>query len=710
VMGRELLDHHRELLEASVISPEVIAARGYWTATRKAELEQLGFARYQRIVPSLVVPIRDVRGRVVNYQARPDQPRIESNGRPCKYESPAGIPPTLDVPPHAAGALGRAHAPLWVTEGARKADSAVSAGLCCVSLPGVWSWAKRLNGDARQVLPDLQRVKLEDRKVVLAFDSDVMAKPQVHKALEALHAYLVSQGALVRFLYLPELEAGEKTGLDDFLARHAVEELWRHVEGELRAPPESKEKHAPALPTAMLLAAVEKLLRRYVHFPDDHGPAALALFVLHTWAVDAFRVTPYVYVKSPQKRSGKTRTLEALELVCRSPLRAASITEAALYQAVEVLRPTLLIDEVDAIFTSKSERAEALRGVLNAGNARGAKVIRGAQDGVPQISETFCCKVLSGIDTGKLPDTIRDRAIVIGLERKKRTEAVERFRVDDIADQLDKLRIRLEDWAAAETETLAGYRCEPLAAISERLEEAWEPLLAIAETAGGKWPERAREAARALAKGTEDVEDHGEILLAALKRIFGDHDAAFTANIVTALNENDELPFGAYRRGDGIDGRRLAAMLRPYGVRPGSVRIGETHKKGYLAEHLDDVWERYLPADGVRARDPGGEAGQAGQAGHPADRAESAGTTSGTEAGQIALVPDREPPCGTEAGQPEPALESQNPDAVPVVPVVPDEVQPSVRARSLGRCGTCGGALERGINTLWCVACSRAAS
>jgi Protein of unknown function (DUF3631)/Domain of unknown function (DUF3854) len=629
VSHHDLADQHRQLLEDSAVSTEVAAERGYWTATRKAELETLGFKRYQQTVPALVIPFRDARGRIVNYQIRPDQPRIGDNGKPVKYESPAGIVPTLDVPPRCRDRLHSPHSPLWISEGARKADAATSAGLCCVSLPGVWSWVKRLNGDARQVLPDLQRVKFEDRKVIVAFDSDVMVKPQVHKALEAFNTYLLSQGAIVSFCYLPELEPGVKCGLDDFLAAHPVEELWQYVEGGLRPAPEPKEKRKPALPAAVLLGAVEKLLRRYVHFPDDHGPTALALYVLHTWAIDAVRVTPYIYVKSPQKRSGKTRTLEALELVCRSPLRAASITEAALYQAVEALRPTLLIDEVDAIFTQKNDRAEALRGVLNAGNARGAKVVRGTQDGSPQISETFCCKVLSGIDTGKLPDTIRDRAIVIGLERKKRTELVERFRVDDIADQLDQLRERLEDWAAADREELADYRCETIAAISERLEEAWEPLLGIAALAGGAWPQRARQAVQALAAGAEDPgEDHGPLLLAALKDIFAKHgqecDVMFTEDICAKLNEDDELPFGGYRKDQGINGRGLSAKLKPYGIKPKNVRIVGDQSKGYRREWFLELWERYVcaeeaaevpsqashrpttPANPVVERDPGG--------------------------------------------------------------------------------------------------------
>src|SRR5687768_3450685 len=136
-MTRELVEHHRELIQASAISPDVATERGYWTATTKAELEVLGFSRAQRNVPALVFPIRNARGEVVNYQIRPDTPRINEQGKALKYESPAGMPPTLDVPLRCREQLRSPHVPLWITEGARKADAAASAGLCCVSLPGV---------------------------------------------------------------------------------------------------------------------------------------------------------------------------------------------------------------------------------------------------------------------------------------------------------------------------------------------------------------------------------------------------------------------------------------------------------------------------------------------------------------------------------------------------------------------------------------------
>jgi hypothetical protein len=265
--------------------------------------------------------------------------------------TPAGATLALDVPPRCRELLRSPRAPLWITEGARKADAAATAGLCCVSVPGVWSWAKRLNREARTVLPDLQRIALDGRKVVVAFDSDAMVKSSVRAALEALVGYLASQGASAYCAYLPELEPGAKTGLDDFLTSHyGVEDLWDTVEAELRPPPVQQRKRKPALPTARLLAYSENVLRMHVRFPNDgrHERTTLALYTLHTWAAEHADTTPYLYVKSPQRQSGKTRLLEVLELVCREPVRASSVTEAAIFQAIEAWRPTLLIDEVDA--------------------------------------------------------------------------------------------------------------------------------------------------------------------------------------------------------------------------------------------------------------------------------------------------------------------------------------------------------------------------
>src|SRR5262245_40356731 len=109
-----------------------------------------------------------------------------------------------------------------------------------------------------------------------------------------------------------------------------------------------------------LLDAIVAFIRRWVVLSPEQA-AAVALFVVFTHTVDAFGVAPYVHASSPTKRSGKTRLLEVLELLVASPLRAAAMSEAALFRSLAEISPTLLFDEVDAIFSPKARDREDLR-------------------------------------------------------------------------------------------------------------------------------------------------------------------------------------------------------------------------------------------------------------------------------------------------------------------------------------------------------------
>ncbi|MDP9363543.1 MAG: DUF3854 domain-containing protein, partial [Chloroflexota bacterium] len=232
-----LLPHHAALIADSAIAPGVARDRGYRSVEVRAELKRLGFGDAQCRVPALLVPVRDVSGEIATYQIRPDEPRV-SDGKPIKYETPARSRMVLDVPAAARARLGNPSAPLWVTEGARKADSAVSFGLCCVALLGVWNWRGTNDDGGKTALPDWEQIALNGRDVYLVFDSDVATKPPVHAALARLKALLESRGASVLIVYLPADAGGAKVGLDDYLAAgHGVDDLLALASCELRGAP-----------------------------------------------------------------------------------------------------------------------------------------------------------------------------------------------------------------------------------------------------------------------------------------------------------------------------------------------------------------------------------------------------------------------------------------------------------------------------------------
>jgi putative DNA primase/helicase len=234
-----LLPQHAALLRASGISKEVSAARGYRSARTAADLAALGFRGAQgRLAPALAIPIRTPDGRLAFWQLRPDTPRTNGDGKPARYEVMAGARLVLDVPPSVNGQLRDPKVPLWVTEGARKADAAVSRGLCCLDLVGgVWGWRGSNEEGGKTALADWEAVALNGRTVYLAFDSDATTKREVHAALARLKAFLESRGAGVRVVYLPAGTDGAKVGLDDFLAAgHTVKELLELATEDLRPP------------------------------------------------------------------------------------------------------------------------------------------------------------------------------------------------------------------------------------------------------------------------------------------------------------------------------------------------------------------------------------------------------------------------------------------------------------------------------------------
>jgi Protein of unknown function (DUF3631) len=235
--------------------------------------------------------------------------------------------------------------------------------------------------------------------------------------------------------------------------------------------------------SAVLLDDVRRFIRRFVVL-DNAQADAITLWASHTHVFDAFTCTPYLAITSPEKRSGKTRLLEVLELLVRKPLPTANISDAALFRAIDSNKPTLLVDEVDGIFGSKSREREELRGLLCAGFRRGAVAHRmgGTNNTTLQTFQVYSPKAFAGIGDC-LPDTILDRSIPIRLKRRTRDEEVERFRLRDVQAEGDELRDRLADWLEPNRDHLAAARPDLPEELDDRAQDVWEPLLAIADLA-----------------------------------------------------------------------------------------------------------------------------------------------------------------------------------------------------------------------------------
>lgn len=87
-------------------------------------------------------------------------------------------------------------------------------------------------------------------------------------------------------------------------------------------------------------------------------------------------------------------------------------------------------------------------------------------------------------------------------------------------------------------------------------------------------------------------------LLADIRHAFGDSKTMFTRDLLAKLNARDESPWGAARDGKGLDSRGLAGMLRPFGIKGRTVRVGLETAKGYHASQFGDAFSRYLSPPG----------------------------------------------------------------------------------------------------------------
>jgi hypothetical protein len=130
--------------------------------------------------------------------------------------------------------------------------------------------------------------------------------------------------------------------------------------------------------------------------------------------------------------------------------------------------------------------------------------------------------------------------------------------------------------------------------LDDRAQDGWEPLFAIADLAGGTWPADARRAAVKLSTG-RDVEDSlGHRLLVDCREAFGEDERLNTGELIDRLVEPLDAPWGDLY-GKPITGRRVAALLRPYGIKPRHVM----DFRGYIRADFEHAWVRYASSSVV---------------------------------------------------------------------------------------------------------------
>ena len=362
---------------------------------------------------------------------------------------------------------------------------------------------------------------------------------------------------------------------------------------------------------AQLLSNLADQFNRFLVLPTG-GVEVLALWTVFAWAHEAFGISPILALVSPTKGAGKTTVLEMLYQLLRFPegrtLHTSNITPASLYrlkglspadQAHASLIPKrpdlcLLLDEADTWLHHH------VKGIINSGWKRsGANVTRSGAEG--GTYSTWYPKALALIDKpdSPLPLTLRDRSIIVPMQRKRKDEERERLPTHHPLPELGNLCEAVQAWVVAhfnELRDLGGGGILGPAELKDRGPENWHQLVCVARVAGGNWEARAHQASIALGEGSRETELLVD-LLRDIKAVFDTEDVEMIRStaLVMKLLESDDGPWRERR----LTAYKLSRMLSPLSGIPKTAKgrqvwMGEKNLQGYRREWFTDAFTRYL--------------------------------------------------------------------------------------------------------------------
>ena len=366
---------------------------------------------------------------------------------------------------------------------------------------------------------------------------------------------------------------------------------------------ETVQPHSEPVVIGDLLTEIEVVIKRHVVL-NDHAAVALAVWVLHTYVYERRDTVAYVAIESPEKRCGKTTLLSVLAAMVHKPLISSNITVSALFRAIDTLRPTLFIDEGDTFLAGST----TIRGIINSGNTwRTAYVLRMAKSKKSRVQpdtapaaegsdaalkryNCWCPKVIAMI--GQVPDTIADRSIVILMARKLVSESRE-----PLAElNTTNIKAKCARFALDSGQTIAQYEKIRGEGLNDRAADTFDPLYVIARFAGNEWEQKLHAAALFLSPNARPQSSGMELLLDILSIfILTGNEKMFSRQLAATLRDGGCGMRSFALKYSSINEHRICQVLRPYGIKPSTFRIGKEVNKGYRREDFRDAMHRYVP-------------------------------------------------------------------------------------------------------------------
>lgn len=349
-----------------------------------------------------------------------------------------------------------------------------------------------------------------------------------------------------------------------------------------------------------LLDRMTAYVRRFVSLPANlpGQDLVLALWAMHTWMMPHWAATPRLVITAPTKRAGKTLCCEVLMPLCQGAEMFSTIRPVMLVRAIDDTggRVTLVLDEGEKL---ESNALGDTRSILASGYVPGG--FHGISVGLGRRKyPTYAPVMINGINMINIMDVVRDRSIVVHLQRS--IVGRENFRNPTIrAGALAEAKVILSQMAAY-FQTVPAM-VEP-AFLDGRDQEIWTPLFSLAHALKLDAPtirrltaccmdlvgERDTPSSRTLANadveerlamqewGARAVRDLARVLPAATERASGDVWSTVAVGSLLAL---PDAPWRGFK-GVGLDENALARLVGVYGLGSDVVRMGKGRKAKQL--------------------------------------------------------------------------------------------------------------------------------
>lgn len=355
-----------------------------------------------------------------------------------------------------------------------------------------------------------------------------------------------------------------------------------------------------------LLQQISDFLNRFIVFEKVTDAYIVSLWALGTYCTDCYSIFPRLGITSPDAECGKTSLLDILGHLVNRALITSNLTMASAFRVIELLHPTLLIDELDSFLEDLPE----LVNVLNSGHKKGGFVFRvvGENQDVRQFSTygpvAYCM-------IGKPKGTLRSRTVLLRMLRKSSKQKTEDFNLEErpeLAEELKEMTRKSVRWATDHEKDVR--RAHPdTGKFTNRQRDNWRAFLKIADVSGGVWPERVFDAAGI--EPPKRKESFEVRLLRDIRNIFESRNVQQIPStvLVADLILQKENPWSRYREGRySMDASQLGEILDAFDIDPKPIRLTKEEQlafswkekgpqpviRGYKREWFSEAIERLL--------------------------------------------------------------------------------------------------------------------